>query len=382
MTSCLLLVGVMSCQNEVFDEQVAEVSQAQNKQDYLEFKSEEAFAKALAELNQKSHVQLDIWEQEQKGFVSLRKRYNEVIKAEEINGDNGLEPLKSREATLYARVYVPSEYGGIEPNVADWRMMAVVNVDGIVKIGNFIHQFSKSETKSILHKVGVKDDVAKLKATSKANIAAGLTVFPVVSSQKNISGSVPSVKGARPSDSVTPLPGSRFCEGFSGSPQEWRIIAYEEMLEIKRGGEETICEPSIKYNSTTGQYEPTISCRTVTNPNLTQYQAQLHIRTLKRGFWGSWNDRSSSGQQANGTWKLTASSTIVSPGWNSGNTGTVNNPFANTSYNVTNTTGETSTLNFIFWTSTLASSGNSNVRLDGSSTHNTIWNGYNCQCSI
>lgn len=376
---CLVWMGAMSCQQNPLDESRIETSKIKGNHDYMEFESEKAFSQMLDALSQKTQTQLDEWEKQQ-GFVSLRKRYNEVIKAEEINGDNGLKPLKSEEATLYTAAYIPSEYGGLEPNIADLRKMAVVNIDGIVKIGDVFHQFRKDQTKSLPDKPYAIDEVAMLKSAISSNTSTGLTVYPVRITRKLISD----VKENKSARLGGVLSGSRGCESYSGSPQEWHLIANEEILEAERGGDETVCDPGYTYNPTTGQLQVGVNCRTVYNPNLHEFQARLRIRTLKRGFWGNWYDRSSSEQRANGHWKLQPNS-VVAPGWNSGNIGTVTNPFADNNYNVTNTFGEQAVVDFIFWTSSLTatiSSPNSNISLDPSSYHEVSWNSYNCQCNI
>ncbi|RRB00670.1 hypothetical protein EHT25_20965 [Larkinella rosea] len=334
---------------------------------YLEFSTQAEFQQTLNELSRKTEDQIDAWESK-KGFISLRKRFKEVVAAEEKNAANGLAPLKSTEAQRFTSAYIPSEEGGIEPNLVDWRMMPLVNPAGIVKVGKMLLQYRRAVTKSIVDDPTKEGELALLEKATQSNSALQLQVSPVVSSRHYLPNS-----NARYT--------TRSCESASGSPQEWKMIAYEEVWEYEEGGEEYQCKYVLKYNSTTGVYEYVLECGNVYVPNLKQYCVQLKVRTLQRGAFGSWNNRSTGTQKASGQWKL-ATGSVLAPGWNSGNAGYVTDPFQNTNYSVTNTSGSTSTMTWTFLYSTKASSGNSNIGFDQSSYHDPYWDGYSCQCHI
>lgn len=367
---CTLMCAwlMVACQPNMIEEVASDKKVFQPSEDkYLEFASQAEFQQTLNELSRKTEDQIDAWERE-RGFVSLRKRFKEIVVAEEKNAATGLAPLKSNEAQLFTSAYIPSEEGGIEPNLVDWRMMPVVNPAGIVKVGKMLLQYRRAITKSILDDPNRDGELAILETATQSNSDLKLEVNPVISSRHYLPNS-----NARYT--------TRSCESASGSPMEWRMIAYEEVWEYEEGGEEYQCKNVLKYNATSGLYELTLECGTVYVPNLKQSCVQLKVRTLQRGAFGSWNNRSTGTQKASGRWKLAAGS-VLAAGWSSGNAGHVVDPFQNNNYTVTNTSGSTSTMTWTFLYSSKASSGNSNIAFDQSSYHDPYWDGYGCQCHI
>ncbi|OZI07721.1 hypothetical protein BWI93_13100 [Siphonobacter sp. BAB-5385] len=350
-----------SCQKNIEDSSAKSLT----IKDYAEFASMEDFQAKVKQLENQSIQTLSAWEQ-QEGFVSLKTRFNQVVEAEEVNGDQNKEPLTTKEAKKYSYVYVKSKDGGIEPNIPLWSMMNVVNEKGIVKIGKYFYQYTFDKVKNIPDIEEADNEVNLLLENDVSKPEIGLAVNEIKRS------STLSNPGGKSFYTVA----SRQCENTRG---DYRIVGYEEVIEITDETYGYTCNPTWGVGSD-GKPVWSFPCTQTLMSNAKWFEMQITIRTLKKQMIGGWNNRKTTLQYGYGTWKLSPGSNLQ-PGWESGNTGTIVYPFQlNTYHRIPSE--ETSTFAFTM-IKTRKSGTDSNIRFDPSSQHNLFWGGdYNCNCTI
>ncbi|MFT4032196.1 MAG: hypothetical protein QM669_07230 [Siphonobacter sp.] len=359
---CLIGAGFLTaCQKN-------SIMESEKLIDYAEFKSMDEFKKTVYSLENQPDKILNEWEQ-QHHIVTLRTRFNQVVIEEEKNADAGKIPLQSEAAQKFSYTYLKSKEGGIEPNVASWKMMNVLNEKGLVKIGDKIYQFTYDKVKSIIDIPEVDSEVGLLINSQESDITKGIIVNEVTHSK------VSSSPGGR---DITYM-ATRSCESENDG---YKIIAYEEVIKIEDEDYVYNCSPSVSYTTNSkGETSATFSypCTSTRTNNATWFELELKTRTLKHS-WLGWNNRNSTLQKSSGSWKLMPGGNLVL-GWESGWVKGVSDPFSLNTYSSSNPGTNTSTFTFTFLI-TKKNGGDSNIRFDNSSQHNIVWDSYNCGCTI
>ncbi len=226
------------------------------------------------------------WEKS-KGFVSLRTFFEQAVKEDEALveaeekavASNPILFQNGRHQTPQTVKNYPQALSytndGIEMNIGRDKKASLVNVDGILKIGDIVYQFKRTAVKAV--KDGDPKKIAKLDGYEVSNPKDGIYVTKVTIHSVPLSnGRVAQNYG-------------RACEGSSGSPAAHRVIGYEESInEVAYVGDApcAVCP---------GGY--------VSNYRL-ESLVHMKIRTDKRGIFGSWNGRQTSTQGSSGAFKI------------------------------------------------------------------------------
>lgn len=223
---CLFCVGVTSCNKDEMssfpeEEMAAEATPLtsslphiiQIEDDYLVFADQEHFNNTLKELKNKSQEELNEWE-EALGFKSVRYYRQQAIKE-----TSETETLAEYESVRqkYSNKARFNEDGTIQMLINIAPLSNILNINGLVKIGDLLHQYTENKV------VAIKgSDKAKLKAaqskieTDKDNdIYVGKVEVRTVNNEKSSICSVnyTSAIGA-PAKSKTVLYASNF-QSFS-----------------------------------------------------------------------------------------------------------------------------------------------------------------------
>ncbi|PMD87236.1 hypothetical protein BWI97_25865 [Siphonobacter sp. BAB-5405] len=236
--------------------------------DYAEFASMEDFRTVIKQLENQPIETLEAWEK-QNGMISLRSRFNQVVKAEEVNTDKGKQSLTTNEAKRYSYSYIKSKDGGIEPNIALWSMMNVVNEKGVVKIGKHFYQYTFDKVKNIPDIKEANNEIDLLLKYNDSKPEIGLAVNEV---KRSNTLSNPGGK------SITTV-ASRQCESENRS--DYKVIGYEEVIEITDDAYGYTCSPTASFDSE-GKVVWTFPCTQTLISSAKWYEMQIKIRTLKK----------------------------------------------------------------------------------------------------
>lgn len=278
MFSVALLLTT-SCKEQVVSTATESPSHQQRK-NYLTFKSFDEFTAAYEKIGNQSDVDQRVWD-ETHNFTSLRQLYQRVIAEEAANYDqeekqyaaNSSAKLTHKpSATLgeVSNMVLRDEVnGGVVLNLFMPKMASVLNKDGIVCVGKELYQFTFGATKSTL--LSNVTDINKTTALFYKTEATNLTSRIYVGEVKHTRSPI-SVTNARAGD----FSESFSCESASGSPQNWKMICYVDEVEY------TVVSNDNPWGVTDTRKGGYITAT---------------IRTLGRGAFGSWNDRSSSEQR-------------------------------------------------------------------------------------
>lgn len=164
---CLFCIGITSCnkdemgsfsEEEMPNEKMPPTSTLpyiiQLEDDYLVFVDNTHFDNTLKELNHKSVDELDEWEQSL-GFKSVRYYQDQAI--QEISASETKADFE-RVHQKYANKVRFNENGTIDMLINIPVLSKVLNLNGLVKIGDLLHQYSENKV------VAVIGDKTKLKA--------------------------------------------------------------------------------------------------------------------------------------------------------------------------------------------------------------------------
>lgn len=185
----------------------------------LELPDLNAFFDALAASRSKDRSAQASWETEQ-GFVSMSSIFGRVVDESEsgaarddIHGEPGLPGSTSLSySARYAGMLRVSQVG-LDMNVTVDEYAKLVNKDGLVRIGDFIYQFTRDRVKAI---GGGASRIPVLKQAQSTNEGQAVWVTPVATKSRKQAGE-------GPARSFT-----RGCESISGAH---RLVAYEELVE-------------------------------------------------------------------------------------------------------------------------------------------------------
>lgn len=376
--SLILGVTIFGCESNL--QSPSPTAQTHNSQ-LLTFKNFKEFSQTADKLFNQPVQQQMAWEAE-RGFVSLKTLFKKVQDEEEANYDNenklyatnpALVTTHQKSATAKSMpdmIIYDTVHGGELLNVSDPRFATLLNKDGMVIIGNMLYQFTYWATKSMLLGADEQKAVATLKAVTTTQ--PGQKIFVTV--VKHTISPMPANSSANARISDYDYVNS--CENASGSPFKYELIGYFDEIE---GVGYTECDQNgYCYDDSNLQYN--YSALVVT------------LRTLKRGTFGGWYDRSTSLQSSSGTFWVTSTSIIpASNNWTSpalsGGSVRPFNIYASHAYSISNNSGETATWQAILFLSqnsdyTNPGARTSNVRFANGSSINVDWNGdYNCHCS-
>jgi hypothetical protein len=258
--------------------------------------------------------------------------------------------------------------GGVQLNVSDPRIAAVLNQDGIVQIGSSICLFTYGYTKSIKISNNSQQALAILKAATQNDLSKHLYVREVKHTRKPIQLTSANARTAGFDVNYS-------CDVSSGSPYKWRIIIYSDEIEGNGTASYPICDSGGMCETDDHDY---------------QYSAYvITFRTLSRGFFGGWYDRSSSEQRISGYFTLNGSVSYLNQFVSSLYPGQTRpyNPYTQVDYYKSNTSGETATWQLYLFLSEPEDYSNpqvhcENVRVNAGSVVNATWNSYDCNCSI
>lgn len=366
------LAALVGCERDPEKMIVTQSAQEQTASNYLNFNTLADFYQTVENVDKMSFEQQEAWESG-KGFTSLRSLFNKVIAEEANNHERELKMIAADPSSV--RKHQPSstalllgdmlvtdtQYGGVELNLADHRLAAVLNKDGVVQIGKTLHQFTYDLNKVIVIGSG-GDLIARLKGATQSNKKQGLFVYEIKHVKYPIQ--VPNARPAAYND-------VRSCDNANNS--EWRVIGYSTEEEGESAEVYPICDAygNCEYQETPYRY----------------HRLYITVRTLKRGTFGAWYDRQSNLQNVSGSFRITGS---LNNNWRSDlNPGQDRpfNPFGLNSYNLSNTGGLTATYQITLlgtyqqWYYQGVFS--SNIRFGSGTQHNINWNGdYNCHCNI
>ncbi len=155
---------------------------------YLEFKDRTEFDNKLLDLSKKSRKELDDWDKSN-NFTSLRSLYEKIVEEEEANilkeeevikqNPELKSTMKHKYSSLLKQTTETISYStnGVELNLFDPRLANLVNKDGIVKIGNVLHKFSRDHFKMIMD--GDYNKVKDLSNITQDNQTANLQYIKV-----------------------------------------------------------------------------------------------------------------------------------------------------------------------------------------------------------
>jgi hypothetical protein len=189
----------------------------------LELPDLNAFFEALGSSRGKDRAAQASWEAE-RGFVSMSSIFAKIVDEAESGASGGRVedhgapalPLQGSTSLSYSARYagmLRTGRFGLDMNVTVDDYAKLVNKDGLVKIGDFIYQFTRDRVKAI---GGGSSRIPLLKQAQSTNEGLAVWVTRVV------------VKGRPAGEGPAPGSFSRGCESVSG---EHRLIAHEELIE-------------------------------------------------------------------------------------------------------------------------------------------------------
>ncbi len=139
---------------------------------YLVFKSPEVYAQAIQDVTNKNREEVAAWEK-QYGFTSMRTLYEQALLAQVAAASNGKE--EHADFTLaHRKMLVLHEDGTLDMNNFHHDVAALVNEDGIVKVGGHFYQYTEKSFKVL--KGGDEKKLELLKQATESNEQAGITV--------------------------------------------------------------------------------------------------------------------------------------------------------------------------------------------------------------
>lgn len=278
MFSVALLLTT-SCKEQVVSTATESLSLQQRK-NYLTFKSFDEFTAAYEKIGNQSDVDQKVWDNAH-SFTSLRQLFQRVVAEEAANYDQEEKQYAANSSTKLTHepsatlvevsnmVLRDEVNGGVVLNLFQPKMASVLNKDGIVCVDKELYQFTYGATKSTL--LSNATDINKITALFYKTEATNPTSRIYVGEVKHTRSPI-SVTNARAGD----FSESFSCESASGSPQNWKMICYVDEVEY------TVVSNNNPWGVTETRRGGFISAT---------------IRTLGRGVFGSWNDRSSSEQR-------------------------------------------------------------------------------------
>jgi hypothetical protein len=152
---------LISCKDvESIPSQEQQQSKLSENIKFLEFKDGKEFIEKLNLVSKMEKEEFNQWEK-LNGFVSMRSVYVNILEAEQKNIDNEEIKIKNQpalKATLkhkFSDIFeankdiIKFNEFGFELNIHDINFANIINRNGIVKIGNVIHQFSKEKAKFV-----------------------------------------------------------------------------------------------------------------------------------------------------------------------------------------------------------------------------------------
>ncbi len=172
--------------------------------EYLEFAHPQIFEKTLEILGASSPKVQKEWEMQFTGFVSLRNVYDQAILAnqsyfkqinEEVKstkiGKNDLRKFLKHSDFVQknARALLLSKEENnftLRPNLHDMRAFAVINADGIVKVGRYLFQYTKDQLK--IMPATKKDKLSQFKQSLKDDPTNEIVVKSVRKEEGNKGG--------------------------------------------------------------------------------------------------------------------------------------------------------------------------------------------------
>ena len=296
-----------------------------------------------------------------------------------VSEDASRTELHSTSQTLikYPEIALNADVGGYEINLADSRMASLLNSNGMVHIGENIHQFTKRLNKVIRDDPNTDNEYELLKNRNDSDASIGL----LVGKNTIITTLIPN--NAKVSGTVF---GVRSCDEIDGSnPSKYRLIMYEEsILEETPVGPNSVQQvtasiptvgPAPNYTIT---YTPFIYFVTVQNGRTYKSIHQVKVRTLKRGFFGGWYNFDAGSQRVEGMFKLQGNLT-----YSYSQFGVIS---SNSLQYSRTPSGSTSTFEVTLAESQVFNNAADaqNVRFDASSIHTATWSqeGKNCLCQI
>lgn len=216
------------------NEAKAEAENARIESNFLEFRDLDAFFEALQSLKGKDQTALESWEAS-RNFVSMNRIYERIIEETEQNradgqdGDEGEDASRELSYSVrYAGMLRPGRLG-LDMNVTVDEYAKLVNKDGLVRIGDFIYQFTRNKVKAIGGQGGSRVSVLKQAQTTNEGLAVWVTPVRILKGGANADPRLALLGGA---DAATAKPAagsfSRSCESVAGRS---RLIAYEEFIE-------------------------------------------------------------------------------------------------------------------------------------------------------
>lgn len=248
------------------------------------------------------------------GFTSLRQLHNRVVEEEYANFQreeklylaNPKVPVEHVSSSTLASVTDMIEYdkvnGGVLLNLADPKLASVLNKDGMVCINKGLYQFTYDFVKSVPLLKEEHRSVDLLKGVIVGDKTVKVNVSPITHS----------IRPAGLANARAQANRSRSCEDAQsdgGGSLKWRMIAYID----------EVSNTTTEYGWSRPIYDPTGSyvigyeiIRTYSYANIV-----LLVRTLSRGSFGSWYDRSSNFQQIIANYSLsngTSGSLNTTPG--------------------------------------------------------------------
>ncbi len=161
--------------------------------EYLDFPTPAAFDEFMKVLPLKNSQDLDVWEQSL-GFRSMRHYHETAIKenvkyheylrknmtielAKQIHNNKGLSP-RSEFVKANSEMFLFDEYGNPKLNLYDPTLAAVLNKDGIVKIGRYLFQYTEDYLKVM--PANKKDQIQSFKKADKDSPENQITVKKII----------------------------------------------------------------------------------------------------------------------------------------------------------------------------------------------------------
>lgn len=163
----------------------------------LEFKDYDEFYSTLLKIGKMSGLEranFDLQNFNRNQFTSMNRIFNAIITEENINLDNEIKNnlqihKKSDLLKKYTQIIITNNDGSYQINLADHRMDILLNGNGIVKIGNLIHQYTKTLNKAMLDRPNFdeKNLLHNTTATNeKEKLWIGKTSFKTSKNAKNM----------------------------------------------------------------------------------------------------------------------------------------------------------------------------------------------------
>ena len=362
---CLVLFSLAGCRDPSVTVLNDASSDVRGQKSFLTFKSLDEFYQTADRISKGSDVQQIDWDVSQ-GFTSLRQLHNRVVEEEYANFQREdklylanpkvlVEHVSSATlASVADMIKYDKVNGGVLLNLADPKLASVLNKDGMVCINKGLYQFTYDFVKCVPL---LKDELRSVDLL-KGIIVGDKTV------KVNVSPITHSIRPSGLANARAQANRNRSCEDYQtdgGSNFKWRMIAYiDEVFNIAT--EYDYSRPIYDQSGGLVGYE--------VGSTYSYANIVLLVRTLSRGFWGDWYDRSSNLQQITANYTLstgTSNSLNTTPGSNSTSSWYTNIYFDQQSYGG----------GFPFPVyATYAT-------INAGSNFNFSWGGnYNCNCSI